>query len=77
MKIICTLGKTLERLEITKNRLSVESKVRANTIHSLAKNEAKAINFETMENIANALDQIAKSKGINEKIGITDILEIK
>lgn len=73
-EVHCTLNQTLKELEITRNRLAVEAKVRPNTINDLANNNAKAINFKTLESILRALEVIAQEKGSYRSYNINDVI---
>lgn len=68
-KIECTLGKTLDDIGITKNKLAVESKVRPNTISDIALNKARSINFETLEKIVTTLNTLDTTRTFD----ITDV----
>ncbi len=70
-----TLQRTLDELNISRNKLAVDYKIRAATLHTLVKNETSLIKFETLETILNALNDIAQSKGINKTYTITDIID--
>ena len=71
---VSNLNDTLFDLGITRNALAVEAKVRPLTVNELASGKAKQINFVTLGKILNALNQIAKDKGINNVYTIDDIL---
>lgn len=68
-----TLEKTLERLNITRNRLAVEAKIRPNTISDLASGKTKRIEFATLISILDELNRVAKERGKRE-ITIEDII---
>lgn len=69
------LNKTLSELEITRNALAVESKTRPATINELAVGKPRQINFSTLESILEALNRIAKEKGVKRKFTVSDIFE--
>lgn len=70
-----TLSKTLDELDIKRNALAVEAKVRPVTINELANGKAKQINFITLKKILDALNQFAKDKGINKTYTIEDVVK--
>lgn len=70
-----TLQNTLDELGITRNKLAVEAKVRPATLHSLVKEQASQIKFETLTSILNTLNDIAFENGINKRYTITDIFD--
>ncbi|MCM3736469.1 helix-turn-helix transcriptional regulator [Bacillus cytotoxicus] len=70
-----TLGKSLEDLGITKNKLSVEAKVRSNTVGDLVNGDASSIRFDTLEAILDTLNRIAKEKGIDKTYVIDDVVK--
>jgi predicted transcriptional regulator len=69
------LAKTIDEIGTTRNRVAVESKTRPATILDLAAGETKTIKLETLVNILDALNQIAREEGIERIIGISDIIE--
>ncbi|MYL53303.1 helix-turn-helix domain-containing protein [Pontibacillus yanchengensis] len=68
-----TVANILAELDITKNKLAVEAKIRPNTISDLVSEKAKAINFETLERIVTTLNELADEKGINKRYNVEDI----
>lgn len=72
-----TLGDTLKELEVTNNKLAVESKIRPGTIKDLVDGRSKSINFATILAIVTALNQISKGKGYDKSYGIDDIFTIE
>ncbi|WP_232732069.1 helix-turn-helix domain-containing protein, partial [Bacillus sp. mrc49] len=54
---ISSLEGTLKELEITKNALAVEAKVRPATINDLVTGNAKQVNFETLKAVIDALNR--------------------
>lgn len=50
-----TLDATLKEAGITRNRIAVEGKIRPATISELCNGKSKAISFETLERILDAL----------------------
>lgn len=69
------LGETIDIIGTTRNHVAVESKTRPATILDLVSGETKTIKLETMVSILDALNQIAKSKGIDRTFNVTDIIE--
>jgi predicted transcriptional regulator len=72
-KIKFTLGKTLNEINITKNRLSVESKIRYSTITDMVSNQSKSINIQTLTAILDTLNDLAQEKGLRRNIDIDDV----
>jgi DNA-binding Xre family transcriptional regulator len=76
-KIHFTLEKTLNELNITKNKLAVESKIRPNTIVAMANNKSKSINLDTLTAVLDALNELAAQQGINRTFNIEDVFIYK
>jgi DNA-binding Xre family transcriptional regulator len=74
-KIRFNLGRTLDELGITRNKLAVESKTRPATVLDLVSGETKRIEIDTLINLLGALNTIASEQGINRNITISDIIE--
>jgi len=72
-EIKCTLGKTIEDIGTTRNALSVQSRVRSNTIINIVNDEVSYITFDALTKILEALDVIAKEKGINRTFDVSDV----
>jgi DNA-binding Xre family transcriptional regulator len=68
------LDVALNELGITKNKLSVESKVRSNTIIDLAKGNVSRLDFFSLQAILDTLNLIAEQKGIDRKFDMNDIV---
>lgn len=73
-KLRFTLGETLDKLpgEITRNKLSVESKVRPATIADLVNGEAKRIEVDTLQKILEALERLADG---TMRITVEDVIK--
>lgn len=69
------LNETLKIIGVTRNKLSVESKIRSATILDLASGDTRTIKLETLISILNAINEIADKNGVNRTFGIEDILE--
>jgi DNA-binding Xre family transcriptional regulator len=69
------LEKVLSELEITKNYLSRESKIRPATILDLASGETKRLELPTIEKILDCLNQTAKEKDLNKTYTIDDLVQ--
>lgn len=67
------LDETLEEIGVTRNKLSVESKVRYTTITDMANNGVKQVNIATLEQIVIALNELAKEKNVNRKFDVNDV----
>lgn len=74
-QIYFKLTKTLSIIGATRNKLSVESKIRSGTILDLASGDTRTIKLETMVSILNAINKIAAKNGVNRTFGIEDIVE--
>ncbi|MBU7318829.1 helix-turn-helix domain-containing protein [Paenibacillus oleatilyticus] len=74
-KVRFNLGRTIEELGITRNKLAVESKTRPATVLDLVSGETKRIEIHTLVNLLDALNTIAREQGITRKITISDIIE--
>jgi predicted transcriptional regulator len=74
-RLFWKLDSCLDELKITPNRLSVEAKVRPNTIYNLVYNKATRFHFPTVVQVLDALNQITKEEGIEKTFKIEDILE--
>lgn len=60
-----TLKDTLKKYGISGNKLSVESKIRSNTIYDLINGKAPSITFDTLTSIINALRKLTRNNDIN------------
>lgn len=58
------LEKTLNEIGITKNQLSVEGKIRSNTITEIANGSAKQIKIETLHKILDTLNYFGSLRGL-------------
>ncbi|MBU8759292.1 helix-turn-helix transcriptional regulator [Bacillus licheniformis] len=56
------LNNILDELEITKNKLAVEAKVRPATIGDLCDGKTKRLELETIEKILNILNEFSHGK---------------
>ncbi|GLI07872.1 transcriptional regulator [Paenibacillus tyrfis] len=74
-KVRFNLGRTIEELGITRNKLAVESKTRPATVLDLVSGETKRIEIHTLVNLLDTLNTIAREQGITRKITISDIIE--
>lgn len=68
------LEDTLKELGITKNKLSVESKVRSNTIIDLANGNVGRIDLYSLQSILDTLNKLAMQKGLLRNYNINDII---
>ncbi|PEL75430.1 XRE family transcriptional regulator [Bacillus toyonensis] len=73
--MVFTLGETMEEIGITKNKLSVESKVRPATISNLVNGEVGLVRIDTLHSILDALNQLAEEKGIDKTYRIEDVVQ--
>lgn len=60
-----TLKDTLKKYKISGNKLSVESKVRSNTIYDLINSKAPSITFETLIAIIKTLKELTNDDSID------------
>jgi predicted transcriptional regulator len=74
-KITWKLNDCLEELNVTPNRLSVEAKVRPNTIYNMVYNKAVRFHFPTTTKVLVALNKISKDENLHRTFNIEDILE--
>jgi DNA-binding Xre family transcriptional regulator len=74
MALHFNLGNVLHELEITKNALAVEAKVRPATVATYAKGDVSRIEVDTLINLLDAINRIAAGRGIKKKYGIEDIV---
>ncbi|MCM3271135.1 helix-turn-helix domain-containing protein [Paenibacillus elgii] len=74
MPIQINLSKTLNELNITKNKLATEGKFRVATLHELENGKAKSITFEMLTNILDTANRISASEG-KRQITINDIID--
>lgn len=72
-KIEITLDKVLTKLDITKNKLAVEAKLRPNLISEMTEGKTKAIKLETLLKILDTLNEISSEQG-KGFIDISDLL---
>lgn len=68
------LEDALKELGITKNKLSVESKVRSNTVIDYANGSVSRMDLTTLNDLLNTMNRIAKEKGLEHQFDITDII---
>ncbi|WP_373230389.1 helix-turn-helix domain-containing protein [Cohnella sp.] len=75
MRIRFNLGKTLDELGITRNKIAVESKTRPATVLDLVSGDTKRIEIDTLINLLDALNTEARARGITRTVKIDDIIE--
>lgn len=69
-----TLNETLEAIDVKRNAVAVEGKIRPATVSELCSGKSKAISFETLEKIVNALNSLDQD---GKQHGIEDVLTIE
>ena len=74
VKLVITLDKTLQDAGITRNAIAVEGKIRPATISELCNSKSKAISFETLKRIVNALNTLDKD---GKQYGIDDVMIVE
>jgi predicted transcriptional regulator len=68
-----TFDKTIEELQVTKNSIAVEAKVRPASISDMEKGIPTRVEFKTIAAILDVLNKMGKEKGINRKFTIKDL----
>lgn len=71
-KIVFTLNKTLDELNLSRNRVAVEAKIRPAAVGELFKGESKAIRIDTLEKILDTLNRLG-----NRKVTLNDVMTYK
>jgi predicted transcriptional regulator len=74
MTIKPTLQTTLDELGITRNKLSVESKVRPATLQTLVDGKASLMKFDTLKALLDAINEIAAKQGSTKIYRIDDVI---
>jgi DNA-binding Xre family transcriptional regulator len=69
------LGEILNELEISKNALAVEGKIRPATVAKYEKGDVSRIESETLLGILNTANKIARQQGKDKTFGIEDLIE--
>ncbi len=69
------LDNVLEDLELTRNALAVRAGVRPATLADLHEGKTKRVELPTFAKILDALNAVAREKGINETYTIDSIVE--
>jgi predicted transcriptional regulator len=69
------LNRVLDELDVKRNKIAVESKTRPATILDLASGDTRTIKLETMVEILNAINRIAKESGSTRQYGIEALIE--
>jgi predicted transcriptional regulator len=65
----------LEDIELTRNALAVEAKVRPATIHDLYNGDTKRIELPTIQRILDAINQEARNKGKSKTYTLDDLIK--
>jgi DNA-binding Xre family transcriptional regulator len=74
MTIHFNLAKVLDELEITKNALAVEAKIRPATVASFVNGEVSRIEIPTLISMLDALNRFAIEKGTERRYNIEDLI---
>lgn len=69
------LGEVLTELNVTRNKLAVEAKIRPATILDLVSGDVKRIELKTLADILDTLNRIANDHEIKRAITINDLIE--
>lgn len=62
MTVRPVLKETLENCKLTRNAIAVKAQVRPATLHDLVVGNSKSINFETLDKILNAMNELDDSR---------------
>ncbi|WP_172249920.1 helix-turn-helix domain-containing protein [Saccharibacillus deserti] len=68
------LEESLERLGVSMRQLALRAGLRPNTVTELTGNRAKQANFETLDKILNAMNEIAEERKLRVSFSILDII---
>lgn len=71
-KVIINLDHTLNRLNLTRNKVAVEAKIPPATLHRISKGESKSVTYETASSIMEAIYELT-----GEVITFDDIVKIE
>ena len=71
------LNTVLEEIGETRNTIAVESKIRPATVYDMCEGKTKRIELSTLESILQAINKIARSKGIEKTYTLDDLLLYK
>ncbi len=71
------LEKVLEEVELTRNALAVEAKVRPATIHDIYNGDSKRIELPTIQRILDTINDEARKKGKTKTYSLDDIIKYK
>jgi DNA-binding Xre family transcriptional regulator len=69
------LGDILEELDISRNKLAVEAKIRPATVIDMVNGKTKRLELETLVHILDALNRIAHQRRFSRTITLADIIE--
>ncbi|MEH6943663.1 helix-turn-helix domain-containing protein [Bacillus sp. JJ722] len=69
------LDEVLSELDITRNNLAVEAKIRPATVQDLYNGKTKRLELATIEALLKVINDVAIKKGINKTYKIDDIIE--
>ena len=71
LKIVSVLDETLNRLELTRYEVALQSRIRPSTVSDLANNKSKSIKFDTAAKLIDGIEQLS---GV--RISMNDILRV-
>ncbi|WP_431086283.1 helix-turn-helix domain-containing protein [Paenibacillus sp. 8b26] len=69
------LGDILEELDISRNKLAVEAKIRPATVIDMVNGKTKRLELETLVHILDALNRFARQRRFTRTITLADIVE--
>ncbi|WP_418026774.1 helix-turn-helix domain-containing protein [Paenibacillus sp. JJ1722] len=69
------LGDILEELDISRNKLAVEAKIRPATVIDMVNGKTKRLELETLVHILDALNRFARQRRFTRAITLADIIE--
>lgn len=75
MAIQFKLGEILEELQISKNKLAVEGKIRPATVAKYETGDMGRIEVETMTAILDTLNRLAEEEGKDKRYSIEDLIK--
>lgn len=71
LKVVSVLDETLNRLELTRYEVALQSRIRPSTVSDLANNKSKSIKFDTAAKLIDGIEQLS-----GERISMNDILRV-
>lgn len=69
------LNESLQQLGLSMNKLATIANLRPNTVTDFTNGKAKRIDFETLDKIIEALNQVARERKLTNRYTISDVLK--